>query len=153
MRYPLRVTIDVHTHIFPSAWPDFAARYGGDRWPRLEGDPGAQAGLLEEHRERAPGQRWSGVAPGLAVLGLERAIEDRVVDQSVARHGQPPEGAAGDEDVVGAGIDPLRALVAHPATAGVPLILETPGSRDAGDPQIPLLKQLREEAALLAATA
>jgi deoxyribonuclease-4 len=51
------------------------------------------------------------------------------------------------------GIDPLRELVAHPATAGVPLILETPGSRDAGDPQIPLLKQLREEAALLAATA
>jgi len=33
------VTIDVHTHIFPSGWPDFAARYGGDRWPRLEGDP------------------------------------------------------------------------------------------------------------------
>ena len=31
--------IDVHTHIFASAWPDFAARYGGDRWPRLEGDP------------------------------------------------------------------------------------------------------------------
>ncbi|HEY7251799.1 MAG TPA: amidohydrolase family protein [Methylomirabilota bacterium] len=41
MRYSLRVTIDVHTHIFPSAWPDFAARYGGDRWPRLEGDPAA----------------------------------------------------------------------------------------------------------------
>ena len=34
-------------------------------------------------------------------------------------------------------------LFAHPATAGVPFILETPGSRDAGDPQIPLLKQLR----------
>ena len=33
------MTIDVHTHIFPGAWPDFAARYGGDRWPRLEGDP------------------------------------------------------------------------------------------------------------------
>src|SRR6266581_3695719 len=37
--YSLLVTIDVHTHIFPSAWPDFAARYGGDRWPRLDGDP------------------------------------------------------------------------------------------------------------------
>ncbi len=33
------MTIDVHTHIFPNAWPDFAARYGGDRWPRLDGDP------------------------------------------------------------------------------------------------------------------
>jgi aminocarboxymuconate-semialdehyde decarboxylase len=31
--------IDVHTHIFAPAWPDFAARHGGDRWPRLEGDP------------------------------------------------------------------------------------------------------------------
>ena len=33
--------IDVHTHIFAPGWPDFAARYGGDRWPRLEGDPAA----------------------------------------------------------------------------------------------------------------
>ncbi len=32
-------SIDVHTHIFASGWPDFASRYGGDRWPRLEGDP------------------------------------------------------------------------------------------------------------------
>ena len=31
--------IDVHTHIFPAGWDDFAARYGGDRWPRLVGDP------------------------------------------------------------------------------------------------------------------
>ncbi len=31
--------IDVHTHIFPAGWPDFAARHGGDRWPRLDGDP------------------------------------------------------------------------------------------------------------------
>src|SRR5687767_1349461 len=31
--------IDVHTHIFPAGWDDFAARYGGDKWPRLVGDP------------------------------------------------------------------------------------------------------------------
>ncbi len=42
------------------------------------------------------------------------------------------------------GADAFAELFAHPATAGVPFILETPGSRDAGDPQIPLLKQLRE---------
>jgi deoxyribonuclease IV len=37
-------------------------------------------------------------------------------------------------------------LLAHPATAGVPFILETPGSRDPGDPGMPLLKALRAEA-------
>lgn len=37
--------IDVHTHVFASGWPDFAARYGGDRWPRLEGDPGTSCTL------------------------------------------------------------------------------------------------------------
>ncbi len=35
-------------------------------------------------------------------------------------------------------------LFAHPATEGVPFVLETPGSRDAGDPQIALLQKLRE---------
>jgi deoxyribonuclease-4 len=44
------------------------------------------------------------------------------------------------------GLGAFRELVAHPATDGVPLVLETPGSRDPGDPQIPLLKQLRAEA-------
>jgi deoxyribonuclease IV len=34
-------------------------------------------------------------------------------------------------------------LFAHPATAGVPFILETPGSTDADTPDIALLKQLR----------
>lgn len=34
-------------------------------------------------------------------------------------------------------------LFSHPATDGVPFILETPGSRDPGNPDIPLLKKLR----------
>jgi deoxyribonuclease-4 len=34
-------------------------------------------------------------------------------------------------------------LFAHPATAGVPFILETPGSRDLDDPDIGLLKEIR----------
>jgi deoxyribonuclease-4 len=37
-------------------------------------------------------------------------------------------------------------LFAHQATAGVPFILETPGSRDLDDPDLPLLKRLREAA-------
>ena len=49
------------------------------------------------------------------------------------------------------GLGAFRELLGHPATAGVPLVLETPGSRDLGDPQIPLLKQLRDEADSLAA--
>ncbi len=43
------------------------------------------------------------------------------------------------------GLAAFEELFAHPATAGVPFVLETPGSRDAGDPQIPLLKGLRPE--------
>ncbi len=34
-------------------------------------------------------------------------------------------------------------LLHHPATEGVPFILETPGSRSADDPDIGLLKELR----------
>jgi deoxyribonuclease-4 len=34
-------------------------------------------------------------------------------------------------------------LFAHPATHGVPFVLETPGSRDLDDPDMPLLKQIR----------
>jgi len=37
-------------------------------------------------------------------------------------------------------------LFAHPATEGVPFILETPGSRDVDNPDIPLLKELRTAA-------
>ena len=38
-------------------------------------------------------------------------------------------------------------LLAHPATAGVPFIAETPGSGELGSPCLPLLKKLRESAA------
>ena len=42
------------------------------------------------------------------------------------------------------GLGAFEELFAHPATEGVPFVLETPGSRDAGDPQIALLQKLRE---------
>jgi deoxyribonuclease-4 len=45
------------------------------------------------------------------------------------------------------GVGAFRELLAHPATDGVPFVLETPGSRDPGDPDIPLLKALRAEVA------
>ncbi|HEV8440052.1 MAG TPA: amidohydrolase family protein [Methylomirabilota bacterium] len=37
--------IDVHTHILPRGWEDFAARFGGERWPRLVGDPATSCQL------------------------------------------------------------------------------------------------------------
>lgn len=42
------------------------------------------------------------------------------------------------------GIGAFEELFDHPATEGVPIILETPGSRSSDDPDIALLKKLRE---------
>jgi deoxyribonuclease IV len=42
------------------------------------------------------------------------------------------------------GLGAFEELIAHPSTAGVPFLLETPGSWDVGDPQIGLLKKLRD---------
>lgn len=44
------------------------------------------------------------------------------------------------------GVGAFEELLAHPETDGVPFVLETPGSRDVGDPGIPLLKKLRDAA-------
>ena len=44
------------------------------------------------------------------------------------------------------GLGAFEELFAHPGTAGVPFVLETPGSRDADNVDIPLLKRLRETA-------
>ena len=41
------------------------------------------------------------------------------------------------------GVGAFAELFAHPATSGVPFVLETPGSRDPGDPQIRRLQELR----------
>jgi deoxyribonuclease-4 len=45
------------------------------------------------------------------------------------------------------GPDAFRELLAHPATQGVPFILETPGSRDPGNSDLALLRRLAEEVA------
>jgi deoxyribonuclease-4 len=41
------------------------------------------------------------------------------------------------------GVGAFEELFGHPETAGVPFVLETPGSRDLDDPDLPLLKQIR----------
>lgn len=44
------------------------------------------------------------------------------------------------------GLGAFEELFAHPATGGVPFVLETPGSRDIDDPDLPLLKKIRASA-------
>ena len=44
------------------------------------------------------------------------------------------------------GVDAFTELLAHPATAGVPFLAETPGSGQLGGPCLPLLKKLRDDA-------
>ena len=43
------------------------------------------------------------------------------------------------------GIDPFAELLAHPATAGVPLVLETPGMEEKHTIEVALLKSLRDK--------
>ena len=45
------------------------------------------------------------------------------------------------------GLDAFRELFAHPATEGVPFVLETPGSREPGNTDLTTLQKLRDEAA------
>ena len=88
--------------------------------------------------------------PGGAAATLDRVVEIGGADRLRLVH------ANDSMDVRGAfrdrhqkigeghiGTAAFAELLAHPATEGVPFILETPGSRDVDDPQIPLLKQLR----------
>jgi deoxyribonuclease-4 len=42
------------------------------------------------------------------------------------------------------GVDAFAELFTHPATAGVPVLAETPGSGQVGSPCLPLLKKLRD---------
>ncbi|MBI4246021.1 MAG: amidohydrolase [Candidatus Rokubacteria bacterium] len=38
--------IDVHTHVLPPRWEDFASRYGGGKWPRLEPRDACRATIM-----------------------------------------------------------------------------------------------------------
>jgi deoxyribonuclease IV len=88
--------------------------------------------------------------PGGATRALDRIVEIagpgklRLVH---ANDSADPRGSMRDRHArIGEGnlgTRPFEELFAHPATEGVPFVLETPGSRDVGDDQIPLLKGLR----------
>ena len=38
--------IDIHTHVVPPAWEDWAARYGGGKWPRLVAHDACRATIM-----------------------------------------------------------------------------------------------------------
>jgi len=88
--------------------------------------------------------------PGGTTLTVDRIIEIagpgklRLVH---ANDSQDPRGSMRDRhEKLGAGhigTGAIAELLAHPATAGVPFILETPGSRDPGSDQIALVKGMR----------
>ncbi len=92
--------------------------------------------------------------PGGATDTLDRLVAVAGADRLRLVHANDSKdvrGAAKDRhEKIGQGhigVGAFRELLAHPATAGIPFILETPGSRDVGDADIPLLKALREEVA------
>lgn len=60
--------IDVHTHVLPPRWDDFASRYGGGKWPRLEPRDACHAAIMTGDRffRDVTDQAWS----------PERRIED-----------------------------------------------------------------------------
>lgn len=42
----MTLRIDLHTHVLPPAWDDWAGKYGGGRWPRLEPREGCRATIM-----------------------------------------------------------------------------------------------------------
>ena len=89
--------------------------------------------------------------PGGTTRTLDRLVAVAGADRLRLVHAndsQDRRGSCRDRHApIGEGRIPVAALaelLAHPVTAGVPLVLETPGSRDPGDPQIGLLKALRD---------
>lgn len=86
--------------------------------------------------------------PGGATRVLDRIVELggdlRLVH---ANDSADPRGSMRDRHARlgegGIGLGAFEELLAHPATEGVPFILETPGSRDPGSNQLALLKAMR----------
>jgi deoxyribonuclease-4 len=92
--------------------------------------------------------------PGGSAATLERIVEIGGADRLRLIHANDSmdvRGAFKDRhEKIGQGhigTEPFRELLAHPATAGVPFVLETPDSGKPGSPDLPLLQQLRTAAA------
>ncbi len=70
--------IDLHTHVVPAAWEDFASRYGGGRWPRLEPRDTCHATIMtgEQFFRDITDQAWS---PERRIEDMDRMGIDRQV--------------------------------------------------------------------------
>lgn len=88
-------------------------------------EPGGTTATLDRLEEIAPGRlRLVHANDSLDVRGSLRDRHERIGEGHI-------------------GADAFTELLAHPTTAGVPLVLETPGSGEPGGPCLPLLRGLR----------
>jgi aminocarboxymuconate-semialdehyde decarboxylase len=72
--------VDLHTHFFPRAWPDLAARYGGGAWPSLHHTGPGQATVMLGDRvfRQVTAATWD------AEVRLQEMDRDRVDYQVVS---------------------------------------------------------------------
>jgi aminocarboxymuconate-semialdehyde decarboxylase len=70
------VRIDLHTHVVPPRWEDFASRYGGGKWPRLVPRDGCRGTLMtgEQFFRDIDDRSWSPARrlEDMARLGIDR---------------------------------------------------------------------------------
>src|SRR5262245_32160897 len=74
----IAMKIDVHTHIVPERWEDFASRYGGGRWPRLLHEAGCRATIMtgDQFFRSVDDRSWS---PSRRIEDMDRLGIDRQV--------------------------------------------------------------------------
>jgi deoxyribonuclease-4 len=89
-------------------------------------------------------------APGGMTATLDRLVAIAGEGRLAAVHANDSAGARGTfhdrHERIGAGhigLEPFRELLAHPAVAGLPVVLETPGGPEAHAADVALLKSLR----------
>jgi aminocarboxymuconate-semialdehyde decarboxylase len=70
--------IDLHTHVIPERWEDWAARYGGGRWPRLVSREGCRATIMtgDQFFRDVDDRSWS---PSRRIEDMDRLGIDRQV--------------------------------------------------------------------------
>jgi aminocarboxymuconate-semialdehyde decarboxylase len=70
------VRIDLHTHIVPPRWDDFASRYGGGKWPRLVAEADCRGTLMtgDQFFRAIDSRSWDPArrVEDMARLGIDR---------------------------------------------------------------------------------